>query len=55
MHTNGLTDNEHLARQRMDDLGRRVGDARHLPPPRRSELRRHTAARLRNLADFLER
>jgi hypothetical protein len=54
MHTNGLTDNEHLARQRMDDLGRLAGDAHHLPPPRR-ELRRHTAARLRHLADFLER
>lgn len=55
MHTNGLVDIEQLARQRMDDVVRRTGEQAPVPPPRRHALRRHTANRLRNLADILER
>ena len=55
MHTNGLTDTEHLSRQRMDDVVRQSGDRAWMPPPRRRAMRRHTANRLRNLADILER
>jgi len=55
MHTNGLIDTEHLTRQRMDDVVRRSGEQRSMPPPRRRALRRHTATRLRSLADILER
>ncbi len=53
MHTNGLTDNEHLARLRMDDVTRESA-RRESPPPRRRALRRHAAARLRSIADSLE-
>jgi hypothetical protein len=55
MHTNGLIDIEHLTRQRMDDVARRTGQQGFMPPPRRRALRRHTANRLRGLADMLER
>ena len=55
MHTNGLTDTEHLTRQRMDDVVRRTEQRGSMPPPRRRALRRHTANGLRSLADILER
>jgi len=55
MHTNGLTDTEHLTRQHMDDVVRHIEQQGAMPPPRRRALRRHTANRLRSLADILER
>jgi len=54
MHTAGLTDLEHLTRQRMDDVARNADDRPQLPPPRRRSMRRHAATRLRTLADAIE-
>jgi len=54
MHTTGLTDLELLTRQRMDDVARRSAERAQVPPPRRRSLRRHTATRLRSLADAIE-
>ena len=54
MHIYGSTDVEYLASQRVDDCARRSPQPDQKPPPRRRALRRHTASRLRSLADSLD-
>ena len=54
MHIYGSTAVEYLASQRVDDYARRSPQPDQKSPPRRRALRRHTASRLRSLAESLD-